>query len=128
MTDDGTAEREEGLMNVGAAFVANPQAAELVQPTEGAFHDPARLAQPASMRRSRACQLVGDPTLPQPPMMCGATVSAIPLHGLWSLAWTADLAPHGRNRRHERLQLAAVMDVGPRQLDAQRQAFGCAAK
>lgn len=128
MTDDGTTEGEEGLMNIGAAFVANPQPAELVQPTEGAFHDPARFAQPAPVQRARACQLVGDPALLQPPMMCGATVSAITLHDLRPLTRATDLALHGRNGRHERLELAAVMHVGRRQLDAQRQALGIGAK
>ncbi len=71
MADDGATERKEGLMNIGATFVTNPQAAELVQPTEGAFHNPARFTQPASMRRSRACQLIGDAALLQPAMMRG---------------------------------------------------------
>ncbi len=128
MADDGATERKEGLMNIGATFVTNPQAAELVQPTEGAFHNPARFTQPASMRRSRACQLIGDAALLQPAMMRGTAVGAIALHDLWPLTRATDLARHGRNGRHERLELAAVMHVGRRQLDAQRQALGIGAK
>jgi len=115
-------------MDVGAAFVTNPQAAKLMPPTEGAFHDPTRLTQPAAMRRSRTCQLVGDPALLQPTMMCGTTVGAIALHDLRSLLRATDLAPHGRNSRHKGLELATVMHVGRRQLDAQRQALGIGAK
>ena len=128
MADNGATEREEGLMNIGATFVANSQAAELVQPTQGAFHDPAGFAQPATMRRARACQLVGDSARLQPAMVRGTAVGAIPLHSIRALARATDFAPHGRNGRHERLQLAAVMHVGCGQLDAQRQALGIGAK
>jgi len=39
---------EEGLMDVVAAFVTDTESAELVQPADGAFHDPAMLAQSAA--------------------------------------------------------------------------------
>lgn len=128
MADNGAAKCQESLMNVGATFVANAQAAELVQPTEGAFHDPARFAQPAAMRRSRSGQLVGDPTLLQPAMVSRTAVGAIPLHDCRPLPRATDLAPHRRNRGREGLELATVMHVGRRQLDAQRQALGIGAK
>ena len=128
MTDDGTTEREEGLVNVGAAFVADAQAAELVQPTERTFHDPSGFAQATAMRRSAAGQLVSDPALLQPAMVRGTAVGAIPLHGRGSLARATDLATERWNGGHERLQLAAVMHVGRGQLDTQRYALGIGAK
>lgn len=128
MTDDRTTECKERLMDIGAAFVADAQAAELMQPTKRAFHHPSCFPQATAMRSPAASQLVGDPALLQPAMMCGTAVGAISLHGLGSLARASDLAPHGRNGGHERLQLAAVMHVGRRQLNAQRQALGIGAK
>jgi len=128
MADNGATQRQESLMDVGATFVADAQAAELMQPTEGAFHDPARFAQPAAVRRWRAGQLVGDPVLLQPAMVGGTAVGAIPLDDLRSLARSTDLALDGWNGGHEGLELATVMHVGRRQLDAQRQALGVGAK
>jgi len=43
--DEATAEREEGLVDVGAAVVADEQAAELVQPGEGALDHPSEAAE-----------------------------------------------------------------------------------
>jgi hypothetical protein len=39
--DESTAEREERLMNIGAAFGADGEAAQAVEPGERALHDPA---------------------------------------------------------------------------------------
>ena len=128
MADDGAAECQERLMDVGATFVAYAQAAELVQPTERAFHHPSCFPQATAMRCSAAGQLVGNPALLQPAMVRGTAVGAIPLHGIRSLPRATDLAAERRNGRHERLQLAAVMHVGRRQLDAQRQPLGIGAK
>lgn len=128
MADDGATQGEEGLMNVGAAFVTNPEAAELVQPTQGTFDNPAGFTQATAVRSSAAGQLVGDAALLQPAMMRGTAVGAIPLHGRRSLARATDFSPHGRDGHHERLELAAVMHVGRRQQDAQRQALGIGAK
>src|SRR3972149_2977901 len=41
MADHDATQREEGLMDIGAAFVADAQAAELVQPRDGALDHPA---------------------------------------------------------------------------------------
>ncbi len=128
MADDGTTEGEEGLMDVRAAFVANAQAAELMQPTEGPFHDPAGFAQPAAVRRALARQRIGDAHTPQPAMMRGTATSAVALHNLGPLARAPDLAPHGGNGCHEWLQLATVMHVGCGHKRAQRQALGIGAK
>ncbi len=128
MADNGATESQECLMNVSATFVADAQAAKLMQPTQGAFHDPACLAQPAAVGRSAAGQLVGDSTLLQPAMVGGTAVGAIALHDLRPLARTTDLAPHRGDGGNERLEWAAVMDVGRRHERAQRQALGIGAK
>ena len=49
--DDRTPDGQEGFMNVGAALVAHPQPAELVQPPQGPFHHPAVHSQPAAVSR-----------------------------------------------------------------------------
>lgn len=40
-------------MNVGAAFVADRQASEAVQPSDGSLNDPPADAQAAAVRRAR---------------------------------------------------------------------------
>src|SRR6478609_1958950 len=128
MADNGATECQESLMNVSTTFVADAQAAELMQPTERAFHDPACLAQAAAVWSSRAGQLVGDPVLLQPATVGGTAVRAITLDDIRALARPTDLALDGRNGGDEGLELATVMHVGRRQLDAQRQALGIGAK
>ena len=49
MTDEDTSQSQECHVDIGATFMANPQAAELVQPTDGAFHDPQKMLSPLSL-------------------------------------------------------------------------------
>jgi hypothetical protein len=42
--DEGAAEREEGFVDFRAAFVAQREAAEAMQPRQGAFDNPAEVA------------------------------------------------------------------------------------
>ena len=128
MADDGAAKSQEGLMDVRAPLVADAQAVKLMQPTERAFHDPPRRAQLTAMRSAAAGQWVGDPALLQPARVRGTAIGAISLHGLGLLPRASDLAAERRDGRHKRLQLAAVMHVGRRQLDTQRQPLGIGAK
>jgi len=48
--DEAAADREECFVDVIAAFVADAQAAVLMQPGDGAFDDPALLAEPGAVR------------------------------------------------------------------------------
>ena len=128
MADDGAAKSQEGLMDVRAPLVADAQAVKLMQPTERASHDPPRRAQLNAMRSAAAGQWVGDPALLQPARVRGTAIGAISLHGLGLLPRASDLAAERRDGRHKRLQLAAVMHVGRRQLDTQRQPLGIGAK
>jgi hypothetical protein len=45
LADDGGAECEEGFVEGAVAFVAGSEAAEVVQPGEGSFDDPADFAE-----------------------------------------------------------------------------------
>lgn len=47
-------------MDVSAAFVADTQAFERVQPGEAAFYDPAKLAQPGAVAAAAAGDDRGD--------------------------------------------------------------------
>src|SRR5688572_32465962 len=46
--DETTAESEEGLMDVGAAFVAHGEAPVAVEPSQRTLHHPAMAAQPGA--------------------------------------------------------------------------------
>jgi hypothetical protein len=47
--DESTTERQEGLVDVGAPFIANAQTAKLIEPGERPFHHPPVSSQPAAM-------------------------------------------------------------------------------
>src|SRR5690349_18512954 len=49
IADEGRGQFPEGIIETGAALVADPEAAELLVPTQGAFDRPAKLAQPAAV-------------------------------------------------------------------------------
>ena len=51
MADEAAGEAEEGLVDVGAAFVADAEAAVLVEPGEGSFDDPALAPESRAMGR-----------------------------------------------------------------------------
>lgn len=128
MTNDGTTQREESLMNISAPFVTAAQATELMQPTERAFDHPAGFAQATAMRPAGTRQSPGDAQTAQPTMMCAAAISPITLDDLGSLTRATDFAAQRWNRQHQGLQLAAVMHVGRSDLDTQRNALGIGAK
>ncbi|GGZ50017.1 hypothetical protein GCM10010387_50410 [Streptomyces inusitatus] len=45
-SDEAACQFGQALMEVGAAFVADPESFELVQPGEGPFHHPTDFAEP----------------------------------------------------------------------------------
>jgi hypothetical protein len=128
MTDHRTTQREKRLMDVGAAFVTDAQAAELVQPTQGAFHHPSGFAQSTAMRPACARQLVSDAQVRQPTVMSATPIRTISLHGCGTLTRSTSLAADGGHGQHQGLQLPAVMHVGGGQLNAQRYALGIGEK
>ena len=58
--DDGTAQGQEGFMDVSTALVADPQPAELVQPAQGSLHHPAVHSQTAAVFRAPSSQGLRD--------------------------------------------------------------------
>jgi hypothetical protein len=72
MTDDGGGKMQEGLMNVGSFVPAGAKPAELVQPGEGSFHRPPRLAQSAT-----AVAATGDKRMNSQPLKQSAEVLSV---------------------------------------------------
>jgi hypothetical protein len=58
--DDAAGDLEERFVDVGQPFESDAQAAEVVQPSVGAFDDPAGLAQAATVRFAATGDLGGD--------------------------------------------------------------------
>jgi len=115
-------------MNIRTPFVTDAQPPELMQPTQGAFHDPTGFAQAAAMRPTDARQSAGDSQPAQPTMMGTAAVSPVALHDLRPLTRATGFAAQRWNRQHQGLQLPAVMHVGGGDLGTQRKSLGIGAK
>ena len=64
-------------MHVGAAFVADDQALEVVQPGEGALDDPAVAAEAGAMVRLAASDHRLDAALPEQPPVLVVVVAAV---------------------------------------------------
>ena len=47
--DESTSERQECLVDVSALFIANAQAAKLIEPGKGSLYDPPPTTQPTAM-------------------------------------------------------------------------------
>ena len=128
MTNNGTAESEECLMDFGVTFVADSQAAELMQPTQRPLHHPACFAQTAAMRSALTRQTIAYTPALQPEMVSPITISAISLYQIGSLTRPTSFARNRWNRQQQRFERCAVMHVGGGQLRAQRNALGIGAK
>ena len=118
--DEDAPEAEEGLVNVGPAFIAHGKSSEPVEPCEGALHDPPVDAQPLL----RLDATPGDPML-HPALTAGipATPEVIPFVCVQLLRpLTRHSAPpvsHRRNRIDQRLEDLGVVLV--RRPDLRRQ-------
>lgn len=111
-------------MDVVAAFVADAESAELVQPADGAFHDPAMLAQAAAMRSVALRQNRLDATFSQAATMRLGVVRAVALHALRLAARASWFAAHWGNRFHQRFELRDIVRVGAGQRGGERNAVG----
>jgi len=95
LADHGAAEQHKCHVQPGIALVADPQPAQVVQPREGALHDPAFFAKP----RAVLCAASGDHGLHAAfPELAAILVVVIPTvseHTLGTLARTPGLAGDG---------------------------------
>ena len=115
-------------MNIRTPFVTDAQPPELMQPTQGAFHDPTGFTQAAAMRPALARQAPGDAPAAQPTTMGATAISPVALHDLRPLTRATGFATQRGNRQHQGLQLATVMHIGGSDLGTQRNALGIGAK
>ena len=128
MTYQSTTEGEKGFMNIGSPFIANAQAAELMQPTQRTLDDPAGFAQTAAVRCALTGQSVGDAQAAKPAVMSGTAIGAICLHDVRALAWPANFSTEGRNGSHQQAQSLTVMHLSAAELNTQGNALGIGEK
>lgn len=113
-------------MDLGVAFVADPQPAEVVQVREAALDDPALFAQAGAMRHAPACDEVPDVAGAQDPAVLVVVVATIGQQGIGLLPWPADFPGDrsGVQLVQQRQQLGDVVAVSARQGDGERDAVG----
>jgi len=112
VADEAAGDGEEGFVDVGAAFVAQAQAAVLVEPGDGAFDDPALSAEAGAVRAVLAGDQCFDPERSQFVEDTVVVVAAVTEDALGSALGRSGLAAHGWDRTDEVEQLACVWPVG----------------
>jgi hypothetical protein len=109
VTDQDPAKRHEYLVDVGASFPADAQAAELMRPGESAFDDPASRAQTAAMWRSTLGQIRRDAAGAQLVTMRIGIVTTIALHPIRPAARVTYATGDGRDAFDQHQQLGHVV-------------------
>jgi len=99
-------------MDVWTALIANPQAAELMQPGQRPLHHPTVDAQSAAMGRAPLRQLGFDALRPQRLPMALGIIGPVAQDALGPAAGAAPLAFDRRDGGHQGQQLGHVMPVG----------------
>jgi hypothetical protein len=123
-TDEAARQMQEGLMDMCAAIITNSQSAELMEPTQRAFHDPAKSAQTAAVR----CTAMGDGRCdaagPQLHAMEIGIERAVGVQQVGALSRSSALAFHRQHGIDQRNQLGDIMAAGRGEADGQRGALG----
>jgi hypothetical protein len=110
--DQAAGDRDECFVDVGSAFVAEPQSAVLVEPGERALDDPALAAQPGAVCGSLLRDDGLDPSCSQPRLGRLRLVATVAQQRAGSSPRPATLAAHGRDCLDEGDQLGDVVAVG----------------
>ena len=121
--DQDAPQREERFVNIWSFFKANPQTAELMQPTVRAFDHPSKHAQPAAMFRVSFGQHRPDAPPPQSRAVGFGIIRAVALD-TFGTSSPATFAANLRNRVHQGDQLRYVVRVGSGQRRRQWDAIG----
>lgn len=107
-------------MNAGPSFVANDEATEAGDPCEGSFDDPAMPAEILAAFDTPAGDAVHDTAL----CTCGAAapvvVSLVGMELCGTMFRAATFTPDSGDRIEQGGEHPAVMDVGAREQDGQR--------
>jgi hypothetical protein len=109
-------------VDVGAALIADEQAAALVQPCEGAFDDPAVAAEPRAVPAEAACDYWFDPARPELAAVGVMVIAAVGNDAIGSVARAASAAANRWDSIDERQQLGDVVAIAARQRPRQRHA------
>ena len=109
-------------MDIGAAFVANREASEAVQPGNRSLDDPPADAQPTPVGRSAPREDRDDAARPQAVAMRLGIVAAVTLERTGPPTWPSTTTGDGGQRIHHRIELGDVVDVGGRYLRDERDA------
>jgi hypothetical protein len=112
--DEAAGDREGALVDVVAAVGADEESAGVVQPSEGAFDDPALAAESGTMLGLAASDRWLDAALPE--QGDGAVSDQHPR----SLAWTADAAADRRHPVEQLEQLGHVVAVAAAERPGER--------
>ena len=122
MAEDRAGEREERGVDGGVAFVADPEAAEVVQVREAAFDAPALSAQAGAVLDAAPCDDRLDAALPEQPAVLVVVIAAVGDDQIRLLARPSGLARHGPSMEvlQQRDQLGDVVAVAAGQRDGER--------
>lgn len=109
--DKARTQQKECFVDGGQSLISDSQTTELMQPRDGAFHYPARLAQAATMRRIPTCNLCAYALHSQFSSERLGLIGAIGLDDLWFTLGRTAQAGNRRNRPNQRQQLRDIMLV-----------------
>lgn len=119
--DDATAEAEEALVDVAAAFVAGRESSEGVQPGEGAFHDPAPATESGAMLGLAAGDAVADPARSQQAAVLVVVIATVGDDHQGPLTGTPGAAADGWDAVKQWHQLGHVVTVASARAPRQRE-------
>ena len=111
-------------MNISPSFIAYPEAAELVQPTQGAFYHPAVHPQPTAMPLTSLTQPGQDIPTPQFPTQGLRVITSVAQHLQRTPSGPPSLAFERGNGIHQGKGLSYIMTVGPSELHCQGDTLG----
>ena len=109
------------MVDLGAAVVADEQAAALVEPGEGALDDPAIAAQAGAVLALAAGEDGFDPARPQLPPVLLRVVGAVGEEPVGAAPRPADAAAYRWDAVDQRQQLGDVVPVATGQRPGERQ-------
>ena len=110
-------------MDVEAAFIANGEPAELIQPRQRTFHHPPMPAQPLAGLNAPTGDAALDAPLSEVNAAKTVVVRFIGVEFVRPTAWPPVPAANGRDGVHQRGQNRAVLPMGTRNFDGQRDAL-----
>src|SRR5918912_3652429 len=121
-TDEGTAEMEERLMDVGAALVADREPTILGQPGQRALHHPAMPSQALAALDALARNAHLDVAPPQGPATARNVVRLVRVQLVRACAGPSTGALEGGNAVQQGLKDGGLVLVGPREHHRERDA------